>query len=376
MGLFNRMKKQLLAVIEWKDSTKDTIVYRYPLTERSEIMNSSTLIVRPSQTALFVHKGEVCDVFAPGTYKLSTENIPFLTKALSLPTGFNSPIKAEVYFVNTKQFTGTKWGTQNPIPLRDKEFGNIRLRGFGVYSFKVDDVKKFMEEMFGTNEVYLVEDVAEHCKPLLIQGITDTIAESKISALDLAANLKEFAEKIVETTNPEFDKFGLKLNSVVIENLSFPEEVEKALDERTKLGVMEDKMGTYTQFQAAQAMRDAAKNPSGNNLAGLGVGLGAGGAMGNLFAQSISSAENKPKQASNLVKCEKCGAEMRATAKFCPECGAKTENVCPKCGAVISKSSKFCPECGASLVSTCVKCGAVLKANSKFCPECGEKVSK
>ena len=141
MGLFGKMKKQILKVIEWEDNTKDTLVYRYPLTDRTEIMNSSTLVVRPSQVALFVHKGQVCDVFAPGTYKLSTENIPIITKLLSLPTGFDSPIKAEVYYVNTKQMTGIKWGTANPIMMRDKDFGTVRLRAYGVFSIKVENAK-------------------------------------------------------------------------------------------------------------------------------------------------------------------------------------------------------------------------------------------
>ncbi len=375
MGLFNFIKKQLLEVIEWEDKTKDTIVYKYPLTNRDEIMNSSTLVVRPSQCAVFVHKGQIADVFAPGSYKLSTENIPFLTKMLSLPTGFNSPIKAEVYFVNTKQFTGQKWGTQNPIMMRDADFGNIRLRGFGVYSFKVEDVKTFMQEMFGTNEVYKTDDVAEQCRPMLLQGIADAIAESKISALDLAANYKEFSTNVIQTSQPEFARFGLKLTGVVIENLSLPEEVEKALDERTKMGVMEDKMGTYTQYQAANAMRDAANNPSGGNLAGLGVGLGAGTAMGQMFAESLST-QNKPKEQhaeKATTTCSKCGAKIRDGVKFCPECGAKQGRTCPKCGADIKSKAKFCPECGEKLIKTCAKCGTELKDNQKFCPECGEK---
>ena len=193
MGLFSFAKKQLLSVLEWKDSSKDVLVYRHPVDNREEIMNSSTLIVRESQVAVFVHKGQIADVFGPGTYKLNTENIPFLTKLLSLPTGFDSRIKAEVYFVNTKQFMGQKWGTQNPIMLRDSELGMLRLRGFGVYSFKVEDVKTFMKEMFGTNEIYTVEDASNQLKPMLIQSISDAIAESKIQALDLAANYKEFS---------------------------------------------------------------------------------------------------------------------------------------------------------------------------------------
>ena len=235
MGLFNKVKKQLLAVIEYKNEDKNQMVYRYPLTERDEIMNQSTLVVRESQVAIFVHKGTICDVFNPGTYKLTTDNIPFLTKLLSLPTGFNSPIKAEVYFVNTRQFTGLKWGTQNPVMLRDADFGNVRVRGYGIYAMRVKDAKTFLREMFGTNSSYSVEDVGMQAKPMLLSGLTDAIGESKVSALDLASNYKEIAEEVVTHSQESFNSFGLELCSFVIENLSLPEEVEKALDERTKI---------------------------------------------------------------------------------------------------------------------------------------------
>ena len=381
MGLFSRLKKQLLEVVEWKDSSKNTIVYRFPLTERDELMNSSTLIVRESQCAVFVHKGEIADVFGPGTYKLSTENIPFLTKLLSLPTGFNSRIKAEIYFVNTKQFTAQKWGTQNPIMLRDSEFGMLRLRGFGVYSFKVEDVKVFMKEMFGTNEVYKVEDVATQLKPMVIQGISDALAESKIQALDLAANYREFSKEVVAVANEEFSHFGLKLCSLIIENISLPEEVEKMLDERTKLGVLDGKMGSYTQLKAANAIEDAANNPNGNNLAGLGVGLGAGAGIGQVFSQNLNFKDEElkvkdEKKVPAKTTCTSCGAEIKKGAKFCSECGATQGIVCPKCKETNSKSAKFCSNCGESLVKTkkCAKCGAEVKKTAKFCPECGEKI--
>lgn len=371
MGLFS---KQLLEVIEWKDSSKDTIVYRFPMTKREEIMTSSTLIVRESQCAVFVHKGQICDIFKPGTYKLKTENIPFLTKLLSLPTGFNSPIKAEIYFINTKQMIGNKWGTQNPIMMRDADFGNIRLRGFGVYSFKVSDPATFMREMFGTNEVYTTEDVALQCKPMVIASIVDAIAESKISALDLAANYKEFSDVIVKCSKESFSKLGLKLCSVVIENLSLPEEVEKALDERTKLGILEDKTGTYTKLKAAEALKDSANNPSGGNFAGIGVGLGAGRSLGGIFAESIS-VENEEKKV-KTTKCVNCGEKIDAGAKFCPKCGAAQGLVCPKCKAQVKIGSKFCPECGTKLAieNICEKCGTKLEKGAKFCPECGTKV--
>jgi len=375
MGLFSFTKKQLLSVIEWKDDSKDIIVYRYPLTNRDEIMNSSTLVVRESQCAVFVHKGEVADVFGPGSYQLTTENIPFLTKILSLPTGFNSKIKAEVYFINTKQFIGQKWGTQNPIMMRDADFGSIRLRGFGTFSFKVQDAKTFMKECFGTNALYRVDDVAVQCKSLLLENISDAIGESGVSALDLASNYKEISSKIISVSKPEFEKLGLKLSKVTIENLSLPAEVEQAIDERSKLGILGDKMGTYTQYQSAQAIRDAAKNPSGGNLAGLGVGLGAGANIGKLFSESVSSA--KDEAVVNKVPCIKCGAMISTRVKYCPECGASQQSVCPKCGEKVSKNAKFCANCGEKLtkVKVCPKCGAECKPNQKFCPECGESLS-
>ena len=368
MGLFNFIKRQLLEVIEWKDSSKDTIVYRYPLTERDEIMNSSTLVVRPSQVAVFVHKGEIADVFGPGTYALASENIPLLTKMLSLPTGFNSKIKAEVYFINTKQFTGQKWGTQNPVMMRDEEFGMIRLRAFGAYAFKVDDAKIFMKEVFGTNELYSVDDISNHIRPMVIQSIMDAVAESKISALDLAANYKEFAKTVVDCAQSEFAKLGLKICDVIIENISLPEEVEKALDERTKLATIEDKLDSYNKYQAGQAIRDAAKNEGGGNLAGIGVGLGAGTMMGELFAGSIKGKTEETKL------CDKCGATVKTNAKFCGECGQRFGKVCVKCGHSLAKNAKFCGECGAKQVKVCAKCGAELKPSAKFCGECGEKV--
>ncbi|MGN0961348.1 MAG: SPFH domain-containing protein [Christensenellales bacterium] len=367
------IKKNLLKVIEWKDSSKNTVVYRFPVEDRYEIMTGSTLVVRESQVAVFVHKGKVADVFEPGTYKLSTENLPFITKILSLPTGFESPIKAEVYYVNTKQFTGQKWGTQNPIAMRDKDFGMIQLRGYGIYSFKVSDAKVFMNEMFGTNEIYTTSDVAEQIRPMILQSISDTIAESKISFLDLASNYKEFGESVVANSEKEFASYGLKLEKLVVENLSLPEDVEKAINERSRLSIMEEKMGTYTQLQAADALKEAAKNPNGNNLAGLGVGLGAAGAIGGIFGNALDTT-NKPKTKTKL--CVKCGMEIPEKSKHCLECGASQNPTCPKCGEILTPKAKFCPNCGEKIVSdkkVCADCGEELKPNAKFCPNCGKK---
>lgn len=369
MGFFS---KQLLSVIEWQDVSNDIIVFRYPLTNREEIMNSSTLVVRESQVAMFIHKGEIADVFGPGTYKLSTENIPFLTKMLSLSTGGNSRIKAEVYFINTKRFMGLKWGTQNPIMMRDVDFGNVRLRGYGTFSVKVDDPTKFMRECFGTNSVYRVSDIVTQYKSSLIQLLTDVIAESGCSALDLATKYKELGKAVEKSAKEEFGPLGLKVSNFVIENLSLPEDVEKMLDERTKMGVIGDKMGTYTQYKAANAIGDAAKNP-GNSMAGVGVGLGAGVGIGEMFTDALKSAKDTKKTTNS---CDKCGAAVSSKAKFCPECGATLGLVCPKCGETVKKGAKFCSNCGEKLAKevVCAECGAKLSPNSKFCPECGKKV--
>ncbi len=369
------IKKQLLSVIEWTDSNNDVIVYRYPLTDRDEIMNSSTLVVRESQVAMFIHKGEIADVFGPGSYKLATENIPFLTKLLSLPTGFNSRIKAEVYFINTKRFLGLKWGTQNPIMMRDVDFGNVRLRGFGTFSLKVVDPTAFMRECFGTNEIYRVGDIVTQYKSSLIQILSDVIGESKISALDLISKYRDLGKLVEKAAEEEFKPLGMKVSNFVIENISLPEEVEKMLDERTKMGVIGDKIGTYTQYKAATAMGDAAKNPNGNNLAGLGVGLGAGANLSGMFNRAMSEAKDSKKTVT--IECHKCGASVSGKAKFCPECGTALAFTCPKCGEPISKGSKFCANCGEKLkvkTDICSKCGANLESGAKFCPDCGTKV--
>ena len=372
MGFFS---KNLLEVIEWTDSSKDVVVYKYPIEDRYEIMTGSTLVVRESQAAIFVHKGEIADVFEPGTYKLSTENLPFLTKLLSLPTGFKSPIKAEIYYVNTKQFTSLKWGTQNPIVMRDSEFGSVRLRGYGIYSFRVTNPKVFMKEMFGTNELYLADDVASQCRPMIIQAITDTIAESKMSILDLAANYKEFAKRVIDGSEAEFDNYGLKLSNFVIENISLPDEVEKALDEKSKLSIMEDQIGTYTKYQAAQSIRDAAKNSgNGSNITGLGVGIGAAKVISDAFSEGMST----PTKTTASKQCIKCGAQIGVRAKHCSEGGASQVEikVCPNCGEEVSAKSKFCSHCGAQMEEkkVCANCGEPLKPRAKFCANCGTKV--
>jgi membrane protease subunit (stomatin/prohibitin family) len=313
-------------------------------------MMGAQLTVRESQVAVFVNEGELADIFEPGRYELQTSNMPILTALKSWKYGFNSPFKADVYFINTKQFLDMKWGTSNPVMMRDAEFGMIRLRAFGIYSFRVSDPETFLKEVFGTSALFTVDGVEGQIKRTLVSGLSDAIAESKIPALDLAANYEEIADFSIQKINPKLAALGLTLCSFVIENISLPEEVEKTMDKRTSMGVLGD-LDKYAKYQAAEAMREAANNDSGN-IAGMGVGMGAGAAMGQLFAQSMGSNTNaapSPAVNQNQAVCSACGMSIPSNSKFCPNCGAKqnAQAFCTNCGKAIPEGTKFCPECGA-----------------------------
>ena len=345
MGIFDKIKGQLIDVIEWTDNSGKTMVHKYDMNGK-EIMMGAQLTVRESQVAVFVNEGEIADVFEPGRYELQTSNMPILTALKSWKYGFNSPFKSDVYFINTKQFLDMKWGTSNPVMMRDAEFGMIRLRAFGIYSFKVADAVTFLKEVFGTSELFTVDGVEGQIKRTLVSGLSDAIAESKIPALDLAANYDELSSYALKAINPKLAALGLKLCSFVIENISLPEEVEKSMDKRTSMGVLGN-LDQYAKYQAAEAMRDAAQN--GNGMAGMGVGMGAGAAMGQMFAQSMNPAAPAAQPAAAVAACASCGAQIAAGAKFCPECGAKqaASAFCTACGKPIPAETKFCPECGA-----------------------------
>ncbi len=317
MGLFDKLLGQFIDVIEWTDSTDDTMVYRYDRNGK-DIMMGAQLTVRESQVAVMVNEGKIADVFQPGRYELSTQNMPIMTALQSWKFGFNSPFKAEVYFINTKQFLDYKWGTSNPVMMRDTEFGMIRLRAFGIYSFAVADPVVFLKEVFGTSSLFTTDGVAGQIKRTLISGLSDAIAQSKIPALDLAANYDELSQFALQSLAPRIAPLGLKLTGFVIENISLPEEVEKAMDRRTSMGVVGD-LNKYTQYQAAEAIRDAANNPGG---AGMGAGLGMGAAMGQMFGQTINQS-SQPAQQQGGKFCTACGKQIPAEANFCPACGAK-----------------------------------------------------
>src|SRR5215212_2038360 len=352
MGILDRLSpsSQFIEVIEWLDDSQNTLLYRFPVKDQ-EIKNGAQLIVRESQAAVFVHEGQIADQFPPGRYTIDGGNTPNLSKLGAWKYGFNSPFKAEVYFVSTKQFTDLKWGTPNPIMMRDSDFGMVRLRAFGIYSIRVAEPQAFIKEIAGTNARFITEDVEGQLKRTLVGGFSDALAESKIAALDLASNYDELGKFTRIKLNEEFKSFGLELTKFVIENISLPQEVEAAMDKRTSMGVIGD-VGRYTQFQAADAMRDAAQNPGG--AAGTGVGLGAGFALGNAMAGAMSDAMKQSKEgaagtggAQAGVACAQCGHQNAADAKFCIDCGAKQgKATCANCQAELAPGAKFCNECG------------------------------
>ena len=332
MGIFSKLAGQLIDVIEWKDDTSDTMVYRYNRNDK-EIMMGAQLTVRESQVAIMVNEGQLADVFGPGRYELKTQNMPILTALKSWKYGFNSPFKAEVYFINTKQFLDQKWGTSNPVMMRDAEFGMVRLRAFGIYSFRVGDPVAFLKEVFGTSALTTVDGVTGQIKRTLVSGLSDAIAQSKIPALDLAANYDELSQYALNAVGPRLEPLGLKLESLVIENISLPDEVEKAMDRRTSMGVVGD-LNQYTQYQAAEAMRESANNPAG--MAGLGASLGVGAMMAQTMQGALNPNAAQQQQAQPVPVPVAAPAGDPAETKFCSECGSR-----------ISRTAKFCPECGA-----------------------------
>ncbi|MBB6482007.1 SPFH domain-containing protein [Spirochaeta isovalerica] len=284
MGLFDKIKGEFIDIIEWTDDSSDTIVYRF---ERygNEIKNGAKLTVRESQAAVFINEGKLADVFQPGMYELTTANLPILSTLKGWAHGFNSPFKAEVYFVNTKRFTDLKWGTQNPIMLRDAEFGPIRLRAFGSYSIRVTDPSLFLKEVVGTDGDFTTDEVVGQLRNIVVSRFTDALGESKIPALDLAANYDELGKFMEGKIGGEFGEYGLELVKLLVENISLPPAVEEALDKRSSMGILGN-LNQYSQFQAANAMEAAANNPSGTASGGIGMGMGF--AMANQMGQAMN----------------------------------------------------------------------------------------
>ena len=329
MSLRDFISKQFIDVIDWVEPEDGILAYRFLMQDR-EIQNGGKLTVRESQLALFVNEGRVADAFGPGLYTLNTHTLPILTYIMNWDKAFQSPFKSDVYFFSSRIQTDQHWGTANPITIRDKEFGAIRLRGFGIYSYHVTDAKAFYSKISGTRDVYRVPDLEGQLRNTIVARMTDTFAASQVPFLDMAANQAALGEKIKETISPAFSEYGLNLDTFVVENLSLPDELQKILDQRISMNMIGD-MGRYTQYQVANSIPIAAANESGGGV-GVGAGLGAGVAMGQAMMEAVKQATTS--SAATTAASGSSGAASPET-KFCQECGKP-----------IPRTSKFCPECG------------------------------
>lgn len=288
MGLMDFIKKQFIDIIQWTEDDNGVLAYRFPMQD-FEIQYGASLTVRESQMAVFVNEGKVADVFGPGMYKLTTQTLPVLTYLKNWDKLFESPFKSDVYFFSTRQQVDQRWGTTQPVTIRDKDFGAVRLRAFGNYSYRVVDPKKFHTEISGTRERYTVTELDGQLRGLMLQHISDAVAQSGIPFLDLAANQVEFAKALQEATQPAFDALGLKLEMVTLQNVSLPEELQKILDQKIGMGMVGNDMGKFMQYQTAQAIPKLAEGvgSGGGGVAGDAMGLGAGLALGQTMAQQL-----------------------------------------------------------------------------------------
>ena len=320
------LEKQLIAVIQWNEPEPGILAYRYPMLDM-EIENGGKLTVRESEMALFVNEGRIADVFGPGLYTLNTENLPLLTDLMNWGKGFESPFKSDVYFFSTHLQIDQKWGTATPITIRDQEFGAVRVRTYGIYSYRLTDPRVFFTQLSGTRQSYVVSDLEDQLRNTIIARVTDIFAASDISFLDLTNNEAALADKITQQLKPAFAGLGLELTQFVVENVSLPDELQKSLDQRIGMKMVGD-LDRYTQFAAAQAMTIAAANPSGG--AAIGMGLGAGAAIGQVMAASLKTA----------------GAAPVVVPAAAPTASTQDTKFCIACGHSIPQRASFCPDCG------------------------------
>ena len=339
---------RIFDIIEVPDQAPNEMVRRFPEHGSGDFRLGSQLIVREPQTAVFFRDGKALDTFGPGRHTISTANIPLLTRLIGLPFSGETPFKAEVYFVNMREFVDQKWGTPEAIALRDKDLGMVRLRAFGTYSMQIADPQLFVNKIVGTQGLYETGQIQNFLRGIIVARLTDLLGESGKSLFDLPRLYDEIAAGTKAKAQDDFAALGIALKTLYLGSISPTEETAKAIDERAAMGAIGD-MRAYMQFKAARAMTEAAKAPGGT--AGAGVGLGAGVGMGAAMAQMMTQAMQPGQQPAATITCPNCGAQIPAGSKFCNQCGAKIGGgvTCPQCGAQVPPGSKFCPNCGAKL---------------------------
>ena len=363
MSVWDGIKNQFIEVIEWTEPSDDVLTYRFPVAN-NEIKQGAQLTVRESQLALFVNEGVPADEFPAGRHRLVTANLPVLTKLKSWAYGFDSPFKAEVYFFSLRQKLGQKWGTRQPITVRDPEFGSVQLRMFGVHSYHIQDARRFYREIAGTREQFNTDDLVTQLLPTIVSAAAATFAQSKLPFLDMASNIQALSSALRGALITPFSELGLALDSFVVESISLPEALEQALHTRQQMALVGD-MQRFAQYQAAKSIQDAAQNQSG--MAGLGAGVAAGVGLGQVMQNALSGLANPPQNpqppaagpgnapptppAPVLVGCVGCGKGIESGSPFCRFCGVRQQASCPACQQPVAAGSAFCGRCGQKLGS-------------------------
>ena len=370
-----------LEILEWFDDTGKSFVYRLPEQGSGDIKYGAQLTVRESQAAVFFYQGKAVGVFGPGRHTLKTGNIPLLTKIASLPWGFQSPLRAEVYFTNLKTFTNLKWGTRDPVAFKDSQLGLVRLRAFGVFNVKIVQPVLFINRLVGTQGLYTTDEISDYLNQVLVSKFNDYIGEKIDNIFDLPSQYDELAKGLSRKIHDDFEKFGLSLNGLYINAITPPPEVQKAIDDKSRMALFDD-MNKLMQMKTAMAMEKISENP--DNSAGTGAGLGMGMMMPAMFAQGVTGQNQaiakNPSTDLQRTTCQECQNQIPVDARFCPQCGHQqiVFQKCENCGKNITPRANFCPRCGHRVlkektVKFCATCGAENIADSVFCNQCGEK---